>query len=164
MIELHGQSLGLREIADDDIDFLKKVYFSVREDEMKQVGHWTDEMKNAFLTQQFNAQHTHYQQNYTEAKYWVIEIEKQGIGRLYYDESGDKVCIIDIALLPEYRSKGLGEGILKSIFERAKAIEKNVEIHVETFNPAMRLYLRLGFKKVSETNGVYHLLEWNYKQ
>jgi GNAT superfamily N-acetyltransferase len=164
MIELHEQSLGLRAFTDHDIDFLKKVYFSVREDEMKQLGHWTDEMKIAFLTHQFNAQHTHYQQNYTEANYWVIERNKEGIGRLYYDESGDKISIIDIALLPEYRSKGLGEGILKTIFERAKAIEKNIEIHVESFNPAMRLYYRLGFKKVSETNGVYHLLEWNYRQ
>jgi ribosomal protein S18 acetylase RimI-like enzyme len=164
MIELSKLSLGLREFVDDDIDFLKKVYFSVREDEMKQVGHWTDEMKLSFLTHQFNAQHTHYQQNYTEAKYWVIEQEKEGIGRLYYDESGERISIIDIALLPECRGKGLGEGILKAIFERAKAIEKNIEIHVESFNPAMRLYFRLGFNKISETNGVYHLLEWNYKQ
>ena len=53
--------------------------------------------------------------------------------------------------------------ILKSILDRAKTIEKNVTIHVESFNPAMNLYHKLGFKKISETNGVYHLLEWNYK-
>jgi ribosomal protein S18 acetylase RimI-like enzyme len=34
---------------------------------------------------------------------------------------------------------------------------------VEAFNPAKHLYERLGFEKISETNGVYHLMQWNYK-
>nr|WP_278012004.1 hypothetical protein [Flavobacterium gyeonganense] len=41
---------------------------------------------------------------------------------------------------------------------------RNVSIHVESFNPAMNLYKRLGFKKISETNGVYHLMEWSPEQ
>ena len=34
-----------------------------------------------------------------------------------------------------------------------------VRIHVEENNPAMRLYLRLGFEKIEE-QGIYHLMEW----
>jgi ribosomal protein S18 acetylase RimI-like enzyme len=37
-----------------------------------------------------------------------------------------------------------------------------VTIHVEVFNPALRLYERLGFKKVAE-NGPYHLMEWRFQ-
>lgn len=36
----------------------------------------------------------------------------------------------------------------------------SVTIHVERFNPAMELYKKLGFVLVSQTNEVYHLLEW----
>jgi hypothetical protein len=34
-----------------------------------------------------------------------------------------------------------------------------VTLYVEAFNPAHRLYTRLGFQKVDEY-GVYELLEW----
>ncbi len=159
-----NRHINLRLFSEADIGFLKKVYFSTREEELKQVVDWTLEMKNIFLTQQFNAQHDYYQKNYVGASFWVVEYQKKEIGRLYYDEiSTDGIRIIDIAILPEYQKKGIGTEILNGIFERAKAIEKPVTIHVESFNPAMNLYIRLGFQKISETNGVYHLLQWNYK-
>jgi len=35
----------------------------------------------------------------------------------------------------------------------------SLRIHVESNNPAMRLYTHLGFRKV-DTNGVYWLMQW----
>jgi GNAT superfamily N-acetyltransferase len=164
-LQLKNNSIKLRLFSESDIGFLKKVYFSTREEELKQVADWSEEIKKAFLTQQFDAQHDYYQKNYVGAAFYVIEKKKQEVGRLYYHENFEGgIRIIDIALLPNFQKKGIGTEILKGIFERAKEIGKNVTIHVESFNPAMNLYKRLGFKKVSETNGVYHLLQWNYKQ
>ncbi len=164
MLNLTDKTLQLRPILKKDMSFLKKVYSSTRTEEMNQVSFWTDEMKDAFLTHQFDAQHEHYQKNYLSAQFWVLEKKGIEIGRLYYDELfKGSIRIVDITLLPEFRNKGLGQIILKSILDRAKTIEKNVTIHVESFNPAMNLYHKLGFKKISETTGVYHLLEWNYK-
>lgn len=163
-IKFKNNDLKLRLFSEEDIPFLKKVYFSSREEELKQIRDWTEDMKIAFLTQQFNAQHEYYQKNYTGAEFFVIEYDKNNIGRLYYDEGfEDGIRIIDITILPAYQKKGIGTEILRGIFERAKAIENNITIHVESFNPAMNLYKRLGFQKISETNGVYHLLQWNFK-
>jgi hypothetical protein len=39
------------------------------------------------------------------------------------------------------------------------AAAKPLTIHVEQFNPALRLYTRLGFRPIAE-HGVYLLLEW----
>ena len=36
---------------------------------------------------------------------------------------------------------------------------KSVKIYVENFNPARRLYDRLGFQH-ADTNGVYHIMRW----
>jgi ribosomal protein S18 acetylase RimI-like enzyme len=164
-LKLKDNNIGLRLFSEKDIPFLKNVYFSTREEELKQVSDWTDEMKNTFLTHQFDAQHEYYQKNYVGAKFLVIEEGRKSIGRLYYVEGFEgTIRIIDIAILPEFQKKGIGSEILKGLFERAKAIEQPVTIHVESFNPAMNLYKRLGFQKISETNGVYHLLQWNYKQ
>lgn len=161
---LKNNDLKLRLFSEKDIPFLKKVYFSTREEELKQVSGWTNEMKTTFLTQQFDAQHDYYQKNYVGANFFVIENKKESIGRLYYIEDFEgTIRIIDIALLPKFQKKGLGTSILNGIFERAKTIKQPVTIHVESFNPAMELYKKLGFQKISETNGVYHLLQWNYK-
>ena len=161
MLKFNHKTLKLRLFSEKDIPFLKEVYFSTREPEMKQLPHWSEAMKNAFLEQQFQAQHSYYQNNYVEAKFWVLENKNERIGRLYYDENvEDTIRIIDIALLPQFQNKGLGTMVLNGIFVRATEIQKPVSIHVERFNPAKKLYERLGFKMISETNGVYHLMEW----
>lgn len=90
-------------------------------------------------------------------------MNKITIGRLYIDFYFEKkgVRIIDITLLPDWRKKNIGTRVLKEILKKATLNKIAVSIHVESFNPAMNLYTRLGFRKISETNGVYHLMEWN---
>jgi hypothetical protein len=34
-----------------------------------------------------------------------------------------------------------------------------VRIHVERYNPALRLYERLGFRRIAD-GGIYFLMEW----
>lgn len=162
VLELTNKLLSLRAIQDDDLMVLNDIYSSTREEELKQVTHWSNEQKKAFLTQQFLAQHQYYQKNYEGAAFYVVEKNQEVIGRLYihpnFQEKG--VRIVDIALLPMWQNQGIGRGILQDILKSAQKIGKPVTIHVESFNPAKSLYERLGFKKISETNGVYHLMEW----
>ena len=61
--------------------------------------------------------------------------------------------------MPEARNQGLGKALLLDLLDEAQAAALPVRIHVEKFNPAMRLYLRLGFKPL-EDQGVYQLMEW----
>ena len=44
--------------------------------------------------------------------------------------------------------------------DEAGTCGKAVTIYVEKFNPAMRLYRRLGFK-TEEDKGVYDLMRWS---
>ena len=81
------------------------------------------------------------------------------IGRLYVDRRTEEIRIIDIALLPEYRGKGVGSKLIRALLDEAEQERMPVRIHVERFNPALRLYRRLGFKVV-EDEGVYYLMEW----
>ena len=121
---------------------------------------WTDEQKASFLDMQFTAQKTHYERFYPDCEFLVIELEGAPIGRLYVDRGeDDNIGIIDIALLPEHRGRGIGRVLLEEILAEARASDRKVTIYVEHFNPARRLYDRLGFRHV-DTNGVYHLMEW----
>ncbi len=151
--------LMLRPITESDLAFLLEVYAAARADELAQVP-WSDDEKRAFLTSQFNAQHHHYQTYYQTASFDIIVQNGQPIGRFYVDRWPNEIRIVDIALLPNYRQQGIGASLLTQILNEGQTSQKTVSIHVEKYNPAYRLYTRLGFNKIGET-GVYDLLAWN---
>ncbi len=66
--------------------------------------------------------------------------------------------IMNIAVLPEYRKNGLGEGLLGFLVEIA--VTENCETMVlevaENNIPAIALYKKFGFKAVGKRKGFYH--------
>jgi ribosomal protein S18 acetylase RimI-like enzyme len=149
---------SLRPITSEDDSFLAAVYASTRAEELAVTG-WSDEEKAVFCRRQFDAQSAHYRENYPGASFQVIERDGVSIGRLYVAQWEKEIRIVDIALLPELRGTGIGTKLLRELQEEARSVGKSLTIHVERFNPALRLYERLGFKQV-EDKGVYLLMEW----
>ena len=76
------------------------------------------------------------------------------------DRSATQLLIIDIALLAEYRTLGIGTAILQDLKEEARQASLPLVLRVEFFNPAMHLYSRLGFIKTREVNSIYHEMVW----
>jgi ribosomal protein S18 acetylase RimI-like enzyme len=150
--------LTFRRIGNADLAFLARVYASTRAEELAALD-WPDENKAAFLKQQFQAQHAHYQQYYPDADWLVTMRGDEDIGRLYLERWPSQHRIIDIAFLPAHRGHGLGAALLRDLLDEAAVAGKAVSIHVEKFNPAMRLYRRLGFV-TEEDKGVYDLMRW----
>ncbi|MBK7871862.1 MAG: GNAT family N-acetyltransferase [Saprospiraceae bacterium] len=155
-------TIALRLITEADLPALYEIYASTRAEEMALVPDWRDEDKAAFLTQQFIAQHQYYQEFYKNAEFQIIEYNNEPIGRLYihWKYSAQEVRIVDIALLPGFRGKGIGTAIIEDTFKKAATLNKSVTIHVEFNNPALKLYEKLGFRKIGEFNSVYYLMEW----
>jgi ribosomal protein S18 acetylase RimI-like enzyme len=150
--------LTFRRITDADLPVLARIYASTRAEELAPVP-WSDAEKAAFLDMQFRAQHAHYRQYYPEADWLMTMRGNENVGRLYLERLPSQHRIIDIAFLPEYRGRGLGEALLRDLLDEAAAAGKPVSIHVEKLNPAMRLYRRLGFV-TEEDKGIYDLMRW----
>ena len=150
---------SFRPVKKSDERFLSLLYASTREDELKALMDWSEQQKKEFLEQQFQAQHTFYQQEFKKAEFSLIIMNNQPIGRLYLDRRKDEIRIIDIALLPAYRGMGIGRQLMEGVLGEGKKRGLPVRIHVERNNPAMRLYDKLGFKKL-EDKGVYFFMEW----
>ena len=153
-----SSSLSLRPISPADESFLAALYASTRTEELAQTN-WSDEQKAMFCRMQFNAQTTDYRANYPDASFQIIERDGVAAGRLLVLREDEKIHVIDIALMPEHRGAGIGTKFLKELQEEARAAGKKLSIYVERFNPARRLYDRLGFKQVAEKE-VYLLMEW----
>lgn len=151
-------AIALRPCADADAPFLRHLYGTTREDELRVVP-WPEEEKRRFLDTQFRAQKTHYEAYFPDCAFLMIELEGRAVGRLYVDRGEADIHIVDIALVPEFRGRGIGQMLLEEILDEARASGRSVTIHVEHNNPARHLYDRLGFRQV-DTTGVYHYLEW----
>ena len=147
----------LRPICSRDSELLFAIYASTRTEELAQVD-WDDARKEGFLRMQFDAQRKFYESEYPGAEFQIILIDGEPAGRLYLHRREREIRIMDIALLPEFRGRGVGTRLLNGILAEGERTARLVTIHVESFNPAQQLYERLGFKRVA-SNGVYYLLE-----
>lgn len=148
----------LRLATEADAEFLCAVYASTRAEELAVTG-WTDAQKAAFCRQQFDAQTAHYRAHYTGAEYSIVECGGVPVGRLFLARWEKEIRIMDIALLSEHRGAGIGTTLLRELQAEASASSRTLTIHVEKFNPALRLYQRMGFYPI-EDKGVYLLMEW----
>lgn len=149
--------ITFRPITDLDLDFLYRVYASTRIEELAPLN-WSAAQLTEFLTMQFNAQHRYYQENFPDASYQIIMLDGAPVGRLYRERRGQSLHIIDIAILPEFRNRGIGSRLLGDIIAEGEQQNLPVRIYVEYNNPALRLYQRLGFRQIEQT-GVYLYME-----
>ena len=145
--------IALRPATPGDLEFQSRLYASTRQEELAPVP-WSDEEKRAFLAFQFQAQTAHYEQHYADASSQIVLVEGELAGRLIVHRWEREIRIVDIALLPGFRGRGIGSRLLAPLLDEGVETGADVTIHVEKVNPAMRLYERLGFEPVGD-EGVY---------
>lgn len=148
-------TITLRPALSGEDEFLFSVYASTRTQELTWVD-WDSAQKEAFLRMQFQAQRGQYQFTYPAAINQIIEFNGVPAGRLIVDRSANETCLVDIALLPEFRHLGLGASLLRNL----QAEGKKISLHVIRSNPAVNLYQRLGFIFVGE-EAFYSQMEWS---
>jgi GNAT superfamily N-acetyltransferase len=142
-------------IVPEEEEFLLSVYASTRADELA-LANWSEEQKEVFLQMQFRAQQQQYQFTYPTAIQQIIESDGVPAGRLIVDRSANETLLVDIALLPEFRNRGIGATILNDL----QAEGKKIILRVIRSNPAVNLYQRLGFVFVGE-EAFYSQMEWS---
>ena len=155
-----GRPAGVtfRPVTDADHPFLRDLYAGVRSAELAPIA-WPEAAKRDFLDQQFALQHQHYLKNYVGADLLLIEKAGAAIGRIYVYRTPAEIRLMDIALVPAERGRGIGSALLHELMDEARATSCRLTLHVEPDNPAQHLYQRLGFALI-EHRGVYDFLGW----
>lgn len=138
------ESFATRHAAPSDEPFLRDLYASVRWPELAQIP-WSAAEKRAFCDMQFTLQDRYYREQFPDTD-WLIAMEHGvPIGRIYIARASDEIRILDIALLPDARGRGLGTRLICGVLEEAERTKRRVSLFTEPGNPARRLYTRLGF-------------------
>jgi ribosomal protein S18 acetylase RimI-like enzyme len=151
-------AVTLRPATDADRPLLLAVYSSTRTEELDQVA-WAPGQREWFLRMQFDAQDREYHRLNPHGSFEVIEVDGLPAGRLYVDRRPGDLRIVDIALLPPYRGRGIGAALVRGLQAAAAGEGRIVSIHVELSNRAAGFYERLGFT-LAEDLGVYRRMEW----
>ena len=166
-------AISLRPATVADQAFLLRVYASTRAAELALTG-WDISTCDAFVQMQFNAQATHYRQQWPASEHSVIEVKSgasadhgadcgtHAAGRLWLDRRVDSIHVLDIALLSDWCGQGIGSACLGALLSEASRSGRAVTIHVEQGNPARRLYDRLGFVPVGPQRGLHQMMAWQH--
>ena len=110
------------------------------------------------MSMQFNAQRQQYDGSYPEAENSIVLRDDHPIGRILVDRKGHDITLVDVALLPEHRNAGIGSALVQRLLAQAIVAKKPVRLHVLKSNPALRLYERLGFSRVSDESMYFEMI------
>ncbi len=161
MLEDCAKSLSLRPACDADEPFLYALYASTRAAELAAWG-WPEAQQKLFLDLQFRGQQQHYAA-YPNTMHWIVETQSEPIGRLLIARLSDEIRLVDVSLLPDFRQRGIGAGLVQRVQAQAQEQGKAVRLHVAMDNPARSLYERLGFQLI-EDRGSHWFMEWRAEQ
>jgi ribosomal protein S18 acetylase RimI-like enzyme len=150
-------AIALRPATDGDLKFLFELYASTRAEE-KELAGWSDQQWEAFLRMQFKLQHAQYRQNYLNPDFRIVICGQTQVGRLYLDRGAEEIRIVDLSLLPEYRGRGIGGGLLGRVLQEGEDRGVPVTLHVDKNSPALALYGRLGFQVESDRGASWFMV------
>lgn len=149
----------LRRADEADDEFLRALYATTRADELDAVP-WPAEQKTAFLSMQFEAQHSDYSTRFPAAHHSIVLLAGAPVGRIWVDRRPDEIRLLDIALLPEHQNAGVGAELLRRLQSEAALAGVALRHSVAKNNPdGLRFYRRLGFTVVEDWE-MHDLMEW----
>jgi GNAT superfamily N-acetyltransferase len=151
-------AVTLRPAEATDADVLFRVFASTREEELALSGLPAAQIE-ALLRMQFTAQDRQYRAVYSAVEDSVILVDGAPAGRLRVARDGETILLLDIALLPEHRGRGVGHAVIRELQDEATAFGVPLCLHVARTSRAAALYLRLGFV-VDGGDDVYQAMTW----
>jgi ribosomal protein S18 acetylase RimI-like enzyme len=99
--------------------------------------------------------------NDPEATGHLIHADGVDAGWALVNSMPHEVRVVEIMVLPEKRGSGIGTAAINEILSRAAGTGKPVRLNVNVTNHgAIRLYERLGFRKIGQ-DAVQYLMEFS---
>src|SRR5262245_857254 len=111
---------------------------------------WTDDQKRSFVSMQYAAQQDHYGQKYPDATHDIVMSGDRPVGQLYVARLENEIRIVDLIVAPEERNAGIGSELINRLVDEARRTDKILIVFVESFNPSLSLFQRLGFVAADE--------------
>lgn len=149
--------IQVRLMTEADEAFVYRL-FSLVCDEQQGLAYLPESQREPLVQMQYRARAQSYKAAYPEAMYQIIEFEGQPAGYHVVAEQDEQIVLVDVAVLPEFRRRGICTHMLQMYRTKAQQEGKVSVLHVFKMNPAQHLYARLGFEIVQDCG-----MQWTMK-
>ena len=136
--------LKLRNATAQDREFLYRLKRATLKAYVEQTWGWDEGWQRA-----------HFERTFDPARLQIILLEGEEIGVMLVEQRDEEICLGVIEILPAYQGRGMGTELIRGVLTEALDNGKPVTLQVLKVNPARRLYERLGFAVVGETETHY---------
>jgi GNAT superfamily N-acetyltransferase len=151
--------ITVRRADPGDQEFLFDLYCAVRAPEFALLA-LPPEQKQQLIFMQFTAQQNAYRAQYPGSDYVIVLQNGRPVGKLWIAQTQDEFQLVDIAMLPQVRSAGIGTLLIRQLQSEARRAGKPVRSSVFRFNPgSLRFHQRLGFR-ISGEDAIQFYMEW----
>ena len=107
---------------------------------VRQFGNWDEHW-----------QREHFAQKWKSLRYEVIVCEGRDAGILCVNDQKDCRFLAELLVDPPLQNQGLGTAIMEKLISQARAEGLLLRLRILRYNRARRLYSRLGFLPIGET-------------
>jgi ribosomal protein S18 acetylase RimI-like enzyme len=108
---------------------------------------WPEPMRTHLLGLQYTSRRQSHRLNFPGADSQIIQFNGADVGWVVVNTSPDEVRLVEIMIVPELRSRGIGTAVIREILAAGGDAGKPVRLSVNPMNrAAIRLYERLGFR------------------
>jgi ribosomal protein S18 acetylase RimI-like enzyme len=145
-----------RAATEQDDAFLYELFKAVRLPDFANVP-IAPEQLDALMRMQYAGQKLSYASQYPGGHDLVL-LHGNPVGRIWVYRAPQQHQIVDISLLPEYRNRGIGGGLVTEATGTAREAGVMLCCSVALTNPgSLRFHHRLGFRIVSQDEMYYEL-------
>lgn len=135
---------SLKQAMDSDYDFLYQLKVSCLKKYITATWGWDETFQEEHFARHFNPKNSQ-----------IIMVNGVKVGELSVQDLVDELFLSRILIKPAYQGRGLGTAIIQELQKQAEARKVPLTLQVLKVNPAHRLYKRLGFQFVDESNTHY---------
>src|SRR5580693_5097548 len=157
-----SQILTLRPSRADDQEFLHRLFCSVHSEKLN-LALLSVEERNRLIGLMYQGFAGHYSTIGPAADDRIVLLNNESIGRMILLQTREEIRLADLAILPQYRRRGIGSALIGQLQTESTMSKRPVRLQVAQFDHALRLYQRLGFYK-TDAIGTYLHLEWSSKR
>jgi ribosomal protein S18 acetylase RimI-like enzyme len=133
----------------EDESLLYRIFAEAKGQEFAPLG-WPPEQLEPLLRMQYQARKASYKQTNPAAIDSILCLEDgTAVGRHLVERQPERYRTVDIAILAEYRNRGVGAWAIRQIQQIAEFEGVAYRLRADRGSPALRLYERLGFISIA---------------
>jgi GNAT superfamily N-acetyltransferase len=102
-------------------------------------------------------QREYHRKDYDPSRIQIVTLDGVDVGCVEFKRDSEQICLVDMFIRPEFQRQGIGSYLIRRLLAEGRDKGVPVRLGVLKVNPARKLYERLGFRVVGETETHYEM-------